>query len=230
LTDERRYSDEEVEEIFRSAASDPVGRHGLPAREGLTIADLQAIGREVGMSPEQIAAAAARLDRRSVPAPRSTVLGMPIGVGRTVDLPRAPTDREWSILVTELREIFAAHGREGSAAGIRSWNNGQLRVVIEPTESGYRLRMRTRKTDAMPMMAVGLLFVLLAILSLLGAEGAGIGESIFMALAGMGALSFNAVRLSSWASVRSEQMERIAARTVDLLSRAPADALPGGEA
>ena len=84
MSDERRYSDEEVEEIFRSAASDPVGRPGLPARDGLTIAEIQAIGREVGMSPEQISAAAARLDRTSVPAPRTTALGLPIGTATSV--------------------------------------------------------------------------------------------------------------------------------------------------
>ena len=224
MTDERRYSDEEVEEIFRSAASDPVGRPGPPAREGLTIAEIQAIGREVGMSPEQIAAAAARLDRRSVPAPRTTALGMPIGVGRTVDLPRAPTDREWGILVAELRETFAAHGRDSSGGDIRSWNNGRLRVVIEPTETGYRLRMSTRKTDAMPMMLIGVMLVLFAILALV--EGTDMVEATFLALGGAVVLSANAVRLTSWASLRSDQMEQIAARTVDLLSRAPADALP----
>jgi hypothetical protein len=225
LTDERRYSDEEVEEIFRSAASDPVGRRGLPAREGMTITEIQAIGREVGMSPEQIAAAAARLDRTSVPSARTTALGVPIGVGRTVDLPRAPTDREWGILVAELRETFAAHGRDSSLGAVRSWNNGQLRVVIEPTESGYRLRMRTRKTDAMLWVAIGLVLMLFAIGALV--EGTDAVEAIFLALGGVGALTFNAVRLNSWASVRSEQMEQIAVRTVDLLSRAPADALPG---
>jgi hypothetical protein len=223
LTDERRYSDEEVEEIFRAAASDPGGRSGLPAREGLTIAEIQAIGREVGMSPEQISAAAARLDRKSLPAARSTVLGMPTGVGRTVDLPRAPTDREWGILVAELREIFAAHGRDSSAGEVRSWHNGQLRVVIEPTETGYRLRMRTRKTDAMPVMAIGLIFLIYAMLALVGPEGAAVAEGILFALGAALALSVNAVRLNSWASLRSEQMEQIAVRTVNLLSRAPAE-------
>ena len=226
MSDERRYSDEEVEEIFRSAASDPVGRPGLPARDGLTIAEIQAIGREVGMSPEQISAAAARLDRTSVPAPRTTALGLPIGVGRTVDLPRAATDREWGILVAELREIFAAHGRESTAGEMRSWRNGQLLVVIEPTETGYRLRMRTRKSDAIPVMLIGLMMLLFAVLTVVGAEAGTMGEAIFLALGGVGAVSFNAIRLRSWASERSDQMEQIAARTVDLLSR---PVLPGGD-
>jgi hypothetical protein len=231
VTDERRYSDGEVEEIFRSAAAEPVGRRDLPAREGLTLADLQEIGREAGISPERVALAAARLDRPVDTVPRRTVLGLPVAVGHTVGLPRAPTDREWGILVAGFRETFAAHGRESSVAGIRSWSNGNLRIAIEPTETGYRLRMATRKGNAAPMAGLGLMFVVLAIMSLVSAEG-GSGDllqAILYWLMGVGAVAFGAVRLSSWADERSEQMGQIAERTRELLSRTPAEAPPAGE-
>jgi hypothetical protein len=225
VTEERRYTDEEVEEIFRTASSEAAGRRSLPAREGPTLAELQTIGAEVGMSAEQIAAAAARLDLPVAVGSRRAVLGMPTAVGRTVDLPRAPTDREWGILVGELRETFAAQGRESSGSGLRSWNNGNLRVAIEPTETGHRLRMTTRKGSAATGIGASVILVLLAVLPLLGVGGAeGLRESILLALVGLGIFSYQAVSLPSWATERSAQMEAVAARTVELLSRPPAEA------
>ena len=79
MSDERRYTDDEVAEIFE-AASRPVAPRDEPADSasptGLTLARLQEIGREVGIAPEQIAEAAAALDRRRAPIARRTDLGM----------------------------------------------------------------------------------------------------------------------------------------------------------
>jgi hypothetical protein len=56
---ERRYSDKEIAAIFRAATEGPQSRQpDVPHDEGLTVADLQAIGREVGISPEAVARAA----------------------------------------------------------------------------------------------------------------------------------------------------------------------------
>ncbi|HEX2191416.1 MAG TPA: hypothetical protein VHG51_21065 [Longimicrobiaceae bacterium] len=223
MTDDRRYTDEEVEEIFRSAAADTKPGRDLPARSGLTLAELQAIGREVGMPPEQIAEAAARLDRRPAPLPRRKILGMPVSVGRTVELPRAPTDREWSIVVGELREVFQAHGRESAGPGSRSWRNGNLHAVVEPTVSGYRLRMGTRKSDAAASAAMGVFLAVAAVLLLLGMDDAGeLLTPVLLALVAVGTVSFNAVRLPAWASEREEQMEYVAGRMLALLAHPPA--------
>ncbi|HET7274070.1 MAG TPA: hypothetical protein VFI91_02760, partial [Longimicrobiaceae bacterium] len=149
MTDERRYHEEEIAEIFEAAATPPTTR--APARspaQGLTLEELQAIGREVGVAPERIAAAASALDLRRTARPRKSDLGMPISVGRTFDLPRAPTDHEWGMLIAEIRETFGARGKTSSEGSLREWRNGNLRVEIEPTESGHRIRMSTRKNDA----------------------------------------------------------------------------------
>src|SRR5690349_5878418 len=78
LMNERRYSDEEVAAIFgratEGASSTPVGE---PQEDGLTLAELQDIGREVGIAPTAIAAAA----RTLVPAAAQeggTFLGLPV--------------------------------------------------------------------------------------------------------------------------------------------------------
>src|SRR3954449_6387158 len=115
MTDERRYGEDEIAEIFQAAAS-PRRSEGraLTSTGGFSLEELQAIGGEAGIAPERIADAAAALDLRRGAPPPPPHPGMPVSVGRTVELPRAPTDREWELLVAELRETFGAHGRDST--------------------------------------------------------------------------------------------------------------------
>src|SRR4029078_13202650 len=102
---ERRYDDDEVAAIFRAAAEDrrlPAGSSS--GDDGLTLAELQAIGREVGISADDVASAAIALDVKGA-ATQRTVLGFPIGVARTVELNRRLSDEEWELLVVRLREV-----------------------------------------------------------------------------------------------------------------------------
>ncbi len=221
MMDERRYADDEVAEILEAAAQafGPGGR-GLAREQGLSLAELQAIGAEVGIAPERIAQAALALDLRGAAAPRRTHLGLPVSVGRTVDLPRAPTDREWETLVAELRQTFGAHGKDRSSGGLRAWTNGNLRAYVEPTDEGHRLRLGTTKGDGEALGRMGVAGVLggllmLAFLSLTAVEGAGMG--LFIALMGVLVLAANAVRLPRWAAEREAQMEYIATRARALI-------------
>ncbi len=91
---ERRYSEEEVAAVFeRATEAQQTARRQLPPGEGLTLADLQEIGREVGIPPELVAQAARSMDQGRRPASR-TFLGLPIGVGRTIDLDRRLSVRD----------------------------------------------------------------------------------------------------------------------------------------
>jgi hypothetical protein len=225
--DERRYSGDEIEEIFRSAASSSIpDQHAAPT-SGLTLAELTAIGREVGIPSEQIVDAARRLDQRPVLSPRASLLGMPVSVGRSVDLPRAPTDREWSILVGELRHLFQTNGHESSTTHMKTWRNGNLHVVIEPTEAGYTLRMGTRKSDALPTISLGLFFLIFAVFLLFTIDGGSneIVAAIFFTLMSAGAFSYNSIRLPRWASERDGQMAYFCDRTLKLL-HPPAELQP----
>ncbi len=67
MPDERRYQEDEVAEIFEAASVPAISRTGAPSQEGLTLTELQAIGREVGIAPERIAEAAASLVRSASP-------------------------------------------------------------------------------------------------------------------------------------------------------------------
>jgi hypothetical protein len=84
MTEERRYGKDEVSEIVEAAAAarPSSGSAHLPSVRGLTLAELQEIGVEVGVAPDRIADAAAKVDRRRNATPARTWLGMPVSAGR----------------------------------------------------------------------------------------------------------------------------------------------------
>lgn len=213
----RRYSEEEIAQIldYATEVQDGGGR-SLSSGTGMTLAELQDIGREVGISSDVIADAASRLDRPAPSAsPSRQFLGATIGVGRTIQLSRPLTDGEWNRLVVDLRETFDARGRLKEEGSFRQWTNGNLQALLEPTESGERLRLRTLKGDARASLGIGAGMLLMALVAsvLLFLTGAGDpGTPLFLGL--MGALMYgvNLVRLPRWAAARELQMEGVTER------------------
>lgn len=228
---ERRYRDEEVREIFELATRDQPSPGATPA-DGLTLSQLQEIGRDVGLSPERIARAAAALDRPPEEQPRRSLLGAPIAVSRSVALPRAPTEREWEVLLAELRETFQAQGKTGGVGDSRHWRNGNLHAYVEPTEGGYRLRLGTLKSgaEALGWLSLGgfLVGLVLAIISAVAGVATGFESPVTLAVVGAAGLGFNALRLRPWARTREQQMEYIAARAVELVGSGEHDASSEG--
>src|SRR5437868_1838458 len=153
---ERRYTEEEIATIFHVAAEGPsIPPHQLSRPDGLTLADLQAIGREVGISPDAVAHAAQTLEVRKGAISR-TLLGLPIGVERRVTLRRRLTDEEWEQLVVQLRDVFKARGRTKSEGSLRQWTNGNLYALLEPTPTGDRLRLGSLNGGATTSLRLGL--------------------------------------------------------------------------
>ncbi len=210
---ERRYGEDEVAAIFRYATEEHKARPlGVPDGDGLTLADVQQIGRDVGIEPSVIAQAAARLDQGAGTSVR-TFLGLPIRVGRSVELGRTVTDAEWERLVVDLDEIFNAHGAIDSGRTTRSWRNGNLRVTIEPSASGSRLRMGTYNENADRVMRIGLMLGGVAAVGAL-ISAAGHSHEGFGSLGLIGAIMFGvcAVRLPWWGRRRLAQMKDVADR------------------
>lgn len=221
---QRRYGDEEVREIFSLAASGDTRDPSLLAEsDGLTLDDLQRIAQEAGIEPARVAQAAELLDARGRAAPVRRSLGLPVGVSRVVDLPRAPTDREWERLVAEFRTTFGTHGRVTTSGGLREWSQGNLHISVEPTGNGEQLRLSTRKEDGIALNGFGLLTGGMSVLMSAVVASAGKPEKALavlgtfggMALAAFGA---NLFRLPRWARERERQMEAIAEHAVKLLS------------
>lgn len=211
---ERHYDEEEAAAIFSAAAEGTELPAHREAESGLTLGALQEIGREVGLSPDSIALAAASLDVRAVARP-STMLGLPTGVSRTVELGRRLTDDEWDRVVVRLREVFDARGRTRNEGTLRQWTNGNLQVLLEPTASGHRLRMSTRNANGRSAIGTGLLLLGTAGASALWAAAAGTLGTLTnviapLAVVGAGFLGSAAFRLPGWARRRAQQMEQVA--------------------
>ena len=220
----RRYGDDEVREIFSLATTGDMPDRSVPVESGgLTLGELQHIGQEVGIEPARVAQAAARLDARGRLAPVRRSFGLPIGLSRVVELPRAPTDREWELLISEFRTTFEVQGHATSSGGLREWSHGNLHICVEPTEHGQQLRLSTLKADAMALNGLGLVMggmslLMGAVVAAAGKPGKAlvlIGMFGGIALAAFGA---NLVRLPRWARERERQMEAIAEHAGKLLS------------
>ena len=215
---QRRYTDDEVAAIFEAATEglrSTALQRGSP--DGLTLADLQQIGVQVGLAPDVVAQAAQQLELRPQSA-SETFLGMPVGVERTVTLNRFLTDREWENLVGELRAVFRANGKSSTSGSFRQWSNGNLRATLEPTEHGHQLCLSTFKGSARPVMAVGagaaaagaMVWVTAILAGQLNA-GTLLGTAL-LAGGGIALAASNALRLKSWAALRGRQLESIASR------------------
>lgn len=234
MSGHRRYSEEEVRQIFELAS-----RHELAevrpagAAEGMTLAAIQEIGEEVGIEPTAVARAAAALDGRVLVVPPARTLGMPVGVGRVVPLPRPLTDGEWDRLVAELRATFGARGRVSAVGELREWYNGNLHASVEPSPEGWRLRLGTRKGDATALNAFGVVGVATGAITLgsvllSGAGMEAIGGPLILGASGAAAFVANLLRLPPWARRRERQMEHLAARLPAILQQGPPEAEPGG--
>jgi hypothetical protein len=223
---DRRYNDQEMAAIFRAAAEGQQSpQREVSPEEGLTLADLQAIGREVGISPAAVAQAAQALDIRQGAASRM-FFGLPIGVARTVNLNRRLNDQEWEQLVVQFRDVFNARGATRSDGSLRQWTNGNLQVLLEPTETGHRLRFRTLHGAARASIGAGFAVLgVTATVAIASAIGGHWGDAIpgigFLLAVGVGMIVSGALRLPGWARLRGRQMDALAAQIASPPNSAP---------
>jgi hypothetical protein len=227
----RRYSQDEMTRILERATDvEERGASLQPSGEGLTLAEIQEIGSEVGIAPDAIARAATTLQSRAGEAAVVRgLLGLPLAVARTVELPARLSDAEWASVVVDLRETFDARGRIRDEGAFRQWTNGNLQALLEPSPSGERLRLSTLKGQALALVRGASVLVALAavtfVLALL--EGPLTGASlqdplvlltIAAALAGAGL-----VGLPAWAAKRTLQMDQVAGRLLARMTEGRAE-------
>ncbi|HET6679634.1 MAG TPA: hypothetical protein VFG84_00410 [Gemmatimonadaceae bacterium] len=221
----RRYGDDEAREIFSLATTGSAPGQELTVESGgLTLDQLQRIGEEAGIEPSRVARAAARLDARGRPAPVRRSLGLPIELSRVVDLPRAPTDREWEQLISQFRTTIGGPGQSTVSGGLREWTYGDLHICVEPTERGEQLRIGTVNSGGMALNGLGIATGLMA--TLMGAAVAAAGKPdkalvVFGMFGGIALAAFgaNLLRSPRWAREHERQMEEVAENAVKLLSK-----------
>lgn len=226
---ERRYGEDEVREIFSLATTGDVRDRSLPSEAtGLTLEDLKRIGHEAGIEPARVVQAAESLDSRTRQSPVRRSFGLPVGMTRVVDLPRAPTDREWEQLISLFRTTFGAQGRSTVSGGLREWSQGSLHISIEPTEQGEQLRFSTLKEDAIALNGGAVLLaafgaLLSVVLATTPKADRALGILIFFGGLALLAFGANLIRLPRWARERERQIEDLSAHAVKLLSNPQAN-------
>lgn len=129
---ERRFTQEEIQEIFRRAAERQAGKQ--QAENGLTLDELRAIGRESGIDPAHIDAVARDIARDETRAPGVTVQvpDAPSGVERFYRMPASARirgvvpgpvdDAAWREIVPMLESVFQNAGETTEAGPIREWH------------------------------------------------------------------------------------------------------------
>jgi hypothetical protein len=200
----------------------------------LTLSELQEIGREIGVAPDAVARAAAQLDQATPVAspmqlPAAAVtrrrLGFPVGVGRTVALPRKMTESEWEQLVVDLRSTFDAKGRIELQGSFREWRNGNLRAIVEPAPSGERFTLKSVKKNDIGLLTLG------SILAVGGALMAfsfwaraevmpePMNRALIFAVVGSAMFTGAALRLRAWARERRAQFDNVIGRLLSVMQR-----------
>ena len=216
-----RYTEQEIAEIFKRAAKAHEDDQASGQGKILTLEELKEIGASAGIPEEYIARAANEIRGQGELKPRGTFLGAPVSVSRITDLPGPLSDEAWDNLVIFLRDTFNAKGKVSRSGSLREWTNGNLKVLYEPAASGARLRMKTKKGNAPPLMGTGLGYSVIAIMMLFFAWS---GKDPFV-LATVGSLMLTAgaflfgytrVQLPSWAEKREKQMVQVGARAIEL--------------
>jgi hypothetical protein len=223
MSKERRYQHHETRQILELAIGQDDGpAQPLAAGDGLTLLELQEAGQELGLSADRITRAAAAFEGRGELVPRRTTLGLPTSVGTVVQLPRDPTEREWELIIAELRTTFEVSGQSSAQGGLREWSHGTLHAFIEPTETGYRLRLADTSVAVAGIVLGGLIlsFALVIFLVLLGKVNPGFRFAIpaLLSLLGGGLATGSALSLPRWAREQEKRMEHISRHAVSLLA------------
>lgn len=224
MSRERRYNEQEIAAIFKLAAAEHDStQRPLSSDAGLTLAELKQIGKEVGIAPALIARAAATVDRTISAPPPTTFLGVPVSAARTVDLPGSFSGDDWGRLVTDLHETVQGPGRVQRSGSLRQWTSQTLHVLVGPTESGHRLRLRAQNyllegglMGGMLLFVMGLFFMLLVAAK--GDFATDWAKTLFVSMfsvVGLVSFGVSAYRLPRWRTDQEHQMEAVASRALE---------------
>ena len=192
-----RFDDDAIRRILnRAAERQEQAERALPAADrgsrsgpeaGLTLAELQDVAGEVGITPNHVAAAAREVRLQGADtSDRYAFLGIPKEtVGRRI-VPGVPDDRAWERMVGEVRTEFRVPGVTNTFGEVREWlssgssSSGVARLRLEPSEGTTEVVVRRSNRHLAELTAV------------LGWTFAGIGGLFGGALA-LGALDPKAI-------------------------------------
>jgi len=158
-----RFSADEARRIFARAAR---RQHAASATDGLTVAELTAIGKEAGLDPALVAAEAA--SERAAQQAQATWHGVPVGIRRSRLLPARLSDAEWERVVDLLRAECKTPGTAEQIGRRREWtghsgssssSSSSLRVRVEDRPEGDLVTIEAPDVNRLLGLALGGTFV-----------------------------------------------------------------------
>ena len=149
---ERRYTDQEFALILRKAA-ELQDRSGVaaPAEGGLSLTEIAAIAREVGLDPDRVAQAAAELDSVR-PARLSRLLGGSAHHRFETSVPGTLPPDAYPRVIDAVRAASRLHGEARETLGSVEWRASdgltQLFVTITPSPDATRIVVTADRSSA----------------------------------------------------------------------------------
>lgn len=137
---DRRYTDDEVALILHRAAE--LGGETGPARsEGLSLAEIQQVAREVGIDPAAVARAAAALPTRKRDK-LAAILGGPMHIRLEATMPGRASDADLGRILQSIRRAAGRQGRATQVLDSVEWRTSsesegsQLFVTVTTGDDG----------------------------------------------------------------------------------------------
>lgn len=149
---DRRYSEEEFRRILEAATEPREGEesgaepHAEPARgpaDGLTLAEIRGIAREVGIDPGAIDRAARNLDREGTIRVASSAHGRftrLLTAETRVD--RVLSEVEMRMLALESERVLERRGKVRASPGGVEWRDREERFSVQVTRAGDGTHLR----------------------------------------------------------------------------------------
>jgi hypothetical protein len=214
-SDGRRFTDREMRLIFERAGEADVGAQG---DRGYSLAEMQEIALQVGLSPTAVAKAASTIRSPQASYP---VLGGPIRFHASHTLDRKLTNDGIVSVALKIREATGFHGELRDVLGGAEWRvrsaAGLMVVDFTASGPGTRIDLTIARDDEAAIKAIGVGFAGLVsgvAVAIATAKGLHLG-----ALAGVGIGAVTAIG-GAWAGTRllwSRAARRWARKTDELM-------------
>ena len=152
-SDDRRFTDREMRLIFERAGEADVGAQG---DRGYSLAEMQEIARQVGLSPTEIARAASTI---SSPQASYPMLGGPIRFHASHTLNGKLTEDGIASVALKIREATGFHGELREVPGGAEWRvrsaTGLIVVDFTAKGAGTRIDLTVARDDEAAVTAIG---------------------------------------------------------------------------
>jgi hypothetical protein len=157
-----KFSEDETRQIIARAASrqEQAERVRLGTGTGLTLEVLQDVGRDAGIDPLHIEAAAKDVMLRRDASPVKTRLGLPLELRAQRVVPGSVSDAQWERMVTEFRQTFRKSGTVSQFGPVREWiseeesSNMPVKIRLEPVDERTVITLRQSTKTASEMAYV----------------------------------------------------------------------------